>query len=75
MNQSLDWMGQIRALTSLHSTTSSSCTTLATTTYNKKYLSPWVLALPLAERMEGNKRLCREIASDKASKNTSLTEL
>jgi hypothetical protein len=31
--------------------------------------------LALAERVEGNKRLCREIASDEASKNTSLTQL
>jgi hypothetical protein len=34
-----------------------------------------VLALALAEWVEGNKRLCREIASDGASKNTSLTQL
>jgi hypothetical protein len=40
VNQSLGWMGQTRALASLHSTTSSSCTTLATTTHNKKYLAP-----------------------------------
>jgi hypothetical protein len=38
MNQSLHWMGQMRALASLHSTTSSSFTTLATT-HNKKYLA------------------------------------
>jgi hypothetical protein len=63
----------MRVLASLHSTTSSSCTTLATTTHNKKYLAPKVLALALAEWMEGNKGLCREIASDEASKKTSLT--
>jgi hypothetical protein len=40
VNQSLSWTGQTRALASLHSTTSSSCTTLATTTHNKKYLAP-----------------------------------
>jgi hypothetical protein len=33
-------MGQMRALASLHSTTFSSYTTLATTTHNKKYLAP-----------------------------------
>jgi hypothetical protein len=33
-------MGQTGALTSLHSTTSSSYTTLATITHNKKYLAP-----------------------------------
>jgi hypothetical protein len=27
------------------------------------------------ERVEGNKRLCREIASDEASKTTSLTQI
>jgi hypothetical protein len=75
MNQSLGWMGQMRALASLHSTTSSSCTTLATTTHNKKYLAPYVLALALAEWVEEKKRLCREITSDGASKNTSLTQL
>jgi hypothetical protein len=74
MNQSLGWMGQIRALASLYSTISSSCTTLATT-HNKKYLASYVLALALAEWVEGNKRLCREIASDEASKKTSLTGL
>jgi hypothetical protein len=68
-------MGQTRAFASLHSTTFSSCTALATTTQNKKYLAPYVLALALAERVEGNKRLCRKIASDEASKNTSLTQL
>jgi hypothetical protein len=40
VNQSLGWMGQTRALASLHSITSSSYTTLATTTHNKKYLAP-----------------------------------
>jgi hypothetical protein len=40
MNQSLGWMDQMRALASLHLTTSSSYTTLATTTHNKKYLAP-----------------------------------
>jgi hypothetical protein len=75
VNQSLSWMGPMRALASLHSTTSSSYTTLATTTHNKKYPAPWVLALALAERVEGNKRLCREIASDEATKNTFLTQL
>jgi hypothetical protein len=34
-----------------------------------------VLALALAKQVEENKRLCREIASDEASKNTSLTQL
>jgi hypothetical protein len=29
----------------------------------------------LAELVEGNKGLCREIASDEASKKTSLTQL
>jgi hypothetical protein len=75
VNQSLVWTGQMRVLASLHSTTSSSCTTLATTTHNKKYLPPKVLALALAEWMEGNKGLCIEIASDEASKKTSLTQL
>jgi hypothetical protein len=69
VNQSLGWTGQTRALASLHSTTSSSCTTLAITTHNKKYLASYVLALALAKRVEGNKRLCREIASDEARKN------
>jgi hypothetical protein len=40
VNHSLSWMGQTRVLASLHSTTPSSCTTLATTTHNKKYLAP-----------------------------------
>jgi hypothetical protein len=40
MNHSLSWAGQMRALASLHSTTSSSCTTLATTIHDKKYLHP-----------------------------------
>jgi hypothetical protein len=40
VNQSLDWTSQMRVLASLHSTTSSSYTTLATTTHNKKYLAP-----------------------------------
>jgi hypothetical protein len=39
MNQSLGWTDQTRVLASLYSTTSSSCTTLATTTKNKKYLA------------------------------------
>jgi hypothetical protein len=65
----------MRELTSLHSTTSSSFTTLATTTHNKKYLLPYVLVLALAELVEGNKGMCREIASDEASKKTSLTRL
>jgi hypothetical protein len=73
VNQSLSWTGQMRVLASLHSITSSSCITLATTIHNKKYLAPLVLALALAERVEVNKRLCREIASDEASKKTSLT--
>jgi hypothetical protein len=34
-----------------------------------------VLALALAEQVEGNKGLCREIASNEASKKTSLTRL
>jgi hypothetical protein len=33
-----------------------------------------VLALVLAEWVEGNKELCKEIASDEASKKTSLTK-
>jgi hypothetical protein len=40
VNQSLGWTGQTRALASLHSTTSSSDTTVATITHNKKYLAP-----------------------------------
>jgi hypothetical protein len=75
MNQSVGWTGQMRALFSLHSITSSSCTTLATTAHNNKYLAPYVLALALAERAEGNKWLCREFARDEASKKTSLTRL
>jgi hypothetical protein len=63
----------MRALASLHSITSSSCTTLATTTHNKKYLAPLALALALAERIKGKKSLCREIASDEGSKKTFLT--
>jgi hypothetical protein len=65
MNQSPSWTGQTRALASLYSITSSSYTTLATTTHEKKYLAPLVLALALAERVEGNKRLCREILNTK----------
>jgi hypothetical protein len=34
-----------------------------------------VLSLALAKWVEGNKRLCRKIASDEARKNTSLTQL
>jgi hypothetical protein len=64
----------MRALASLHSTTSSSYITLATTTHNKKYIAPKVLALALAEWVEENKRLCREIVSDEASKKTFLTQ-
>jgi hypothetical protein len=75
VNQSLGLTGPTRELASLHSTTSSSCTSLATTTHNKKYLAPEVLALALAERADSNKRFCTEIASDEASKNTSLTQL
>jgi hypothetical protein len=66
-------MGKKRALASLHLATSSSCTTLVTTMHNKKYLAPWALALALAEWVDGNKGLCREIASNEASKKTSLT--
>jgi hypothetical protein len=62
-------------LTLLHLATYSSCTTLAKITHNKKYLAPLVLALALAERVEGNKELCKEIESDEASKKTSLTRL
>jgi hypothetical protein len=64
----------MRALASLHSTSSSSYTTLASITHNKKYLAPSVLAIALAEWVEGNKKWCREIASDEASKKTSLTQ-
>jgi hypothetical protein len=48
-------MGQMRALASLYSTTFSSCTTLTIITHNKKYLAPYVLALALAERVEGKR--------------------
>jgi hypothetical protein len=40
VNQSLGWTGQTRALTSLHSTTSSSRKAVVTTTHNNKYLAP-----------------------------------
>jgi hypothetical protein len=43
-------------------------------THNNKYLAPYVFALALAERVEGNKGLCREITSDDASKKTSLLQ-
>jgi hypothetical protein len=56
----------------LHLATSSSYIALAKTTHNKKYLAPYMLALVLAERVEGNKELCKEIASDEASKKISL---
>jgi hypothetical protein len=75
VNPTLGWMGKMRVLASLHSKTSSSYTTLVTTTHNKMYLAPFVLALALAERVEENKGLYREIASDEASKKTSLTRL
>jgi hypothetical protein len=75
VKEKLSWMSQMSALASLHSTTSSSCTTLSIATHNKRYLAPYVLALALAEWVEGNKRLCRGITSDEASKNTSLTQL
>jgi hypothetical protein len=42
-------------LASLHQSISLSCTALATTTHNNKYLAPYVLALALAEWVEGNK--------------------
>jgi hypothetical protein len=64
--------GQTGTLASLHLSISSSCIALATTTHNK-YLAPYVLALALAKRVEGNKGLCRELARDEASKKTSLT--
>jgi hypothetical protein len=67
VNQSLGRMGETRAIASLHSTTSSSCTTFATTTHNMKYLAPYILVLALAEWVEGNKGLCREIAGNEAS--------
>jgi hypothetical protein len=57
-------------LPSLHLSISSSCTTLATTTHNNMYLPPKVLAL--AEWVEGNKGLCRELARDEASKKNIL---
>jgi hypothetical protein len=66
-------MGQTRMLALLHLATSLSCTALAKTTHNKKYIAP--LELALAERVEGNEELCKEIASDEASKKTSLTRL
>jgi hypothetical protein len=72
VSQGLGWTGQTRMLASLHLSISSSCTTLVTTTHNNKYLAPWVL--PLAKRVEGNKRLCREITSDDASKKTFLLQ-
>jgi hypothetical protein len=62
---------QTGTLASLHLSISSSCIALATTTH--KYLAPYVLALALAKRVEGNKGLCRELARDEASKKTSLT--
>jgi hypothetical protein len=65
----------MRMLALLHLVTSSSYTALAKTTHNKKYLAPYVSALALAERVEGNKALCKEIASDEASKKTSLARL
>jgi hypothetical protein len=73
-SQSLGWTGQTRTLASLHLSISSSCTTLATTTHNNKYLAPYVLALALAEQVEGNKGLRREMTSDDASKRTSLLQ-
>jgi hypothetical protein len=36
----IDWIGQARTLASLHLSISSSCTALATTTHNNKYLAP-----------------------------------
>jgi hypothetical protein len=72
MSQSLGWMGQTGTLASLHLSISSSCIALATTTYNNMYVAPYVLAL--AEHVEGNKGLCREITSDDASKKTSLLQ-
>jgi hypothetical protein len=66
-------MGQTRMLTLLHLATSSSYTALAKTTYNKKYVACLVLVLELAEWVEGNKESCKEIASNEASKKTSLT--
>jgi hypothetical protein len=58
----------MRMLTLLHQATSSSCTAHAKITHNKKYLASKVLALALAERVEENKELCKEIASDEASR-------
>jgi hypothetical protein len=49
VRQSLGWTGQTRMLASLHLSISSSCTTLATTTHNNKYLAPLVLVLALAD--------------------------
>jgi hypothetical protein len=74
VSQSLSWMGQMRMLASLHLSISSSCTSLSTTTHNNKYLAPYVLALSLAERVEENKGMCREITSDDACKKTSLLQ-
>jgi hypothetical protein len=75
VSQSLDWTGQTRTLASLHLSISSSCTTLATTTHNNKYLAPYMLlALALAKQVEGNKGLRREITSDDANKKTSLLQ-
>jgi hypothetical protein len=47
---------------------------LHSTCNNNKYLAPLVLALVLAERVEGNQGLCREITSDDASRKTSLLQ-
>jgi hypothetical protein len=52
----------------LYQATSSSYIALAKTTHNKKYLAYYVLALALAKRVEENKELCKEIASDEASR-------
>jgi hypothetical protein len=40
VSQGLGWTGQTRTLASLHISISSSCTSLATTTYNYRYLAP-----------------------------------
>jgi hypothetical protein len=40
VSQSLGWTGQTRTLASLHLSISSSCTALARTTHNNKYLAP-----------------------------------
>jgi hypothetical protein len=40
VSQSLGWMCQTRTLTSLYLSISSSCTALATTTHNNRYLAP-----------------------------------